>query len=85
MRLPRWFARIVAALLGYFWLPCPRCGRMFAGFEYRGSIPNDRGCFSVTCCPPFDRGFIKTRWGDIPYTRSIEMGFADEPSDGSQT
>mgnify|MGYP001573395446 CR=1 FL=1 len=30
---PRVVARIVAFFLGYFWLPCQRCGRWFAGFE----------------------------------------------------
>lgn len=24
---------IYAKILGYFWLPCPRCGRMFGGHE----------------------------------------------------
>lgn len=30
---PRYVARVLAALLGYFYLPCPNCGKMFAGWE----------------------------------------------------
>jgi hypothetical protein len=33
MIYPRWFARLSAWALGYFWLPCPVCGEDFAGFE----------------------------------------------------
>ena len=29
----RWFNKIYAKLFGYFWLPCPRCDRMFGGHE----------------------------------------------------
>jgi hypothetical protein len=25
----------LAAVLGYFWLPCPLCGRKFAGFQWK--------------------------------------------------
>jgi hypothetical protein len=31
---PRWFARLVASIGGYFWLPCPICNEPFAGFEW---------------------------------------------------
>ena len=30
---PRWLAHLLARLGGYFWLPCPNCGRNFSGFE----------------------------------------------------
>ena len=30
---PRFVARFLAFLFGYFWLPCPLCGKPFAGFE----------------------------------------------------
>jgi len=39
MELPEWFhpprpvASALAWLLGYFYLPCPRCGQPFAGWE----------------------------------------------------
>lgn len=31
----RWWARLVAHSLHYFWLPCPRCGAAFSGREWR--------------------------------------------------
>lgn len=30
---PRFLAHLRAVLGGYFWLPCPICGKHFAGFE----------------------------------------------------
>ena len=32
-RLPRWLNRIYARVFGYFWFPCPICGRDFGGHE----------------------------------------------------
>lgn len=29
-----------AAAFGYFWLPCPLCGRHFGGHECAGSVPD---------------------------------------------
>lgn len=37
-RGPRWWHRLYARLAGYFWLPCPVCGRMFGGHEIGGII-----------------------------------------------
>lgn len=34
MIYPRFLARILAFLGGYFWLPCSLCGKNFAGFEW---------------------------------------------------
>lgn len=58
MRLPhepRWLARVAARMLGYFWLPCPRCGRRFAGYEVTGSVYDDdsrtRGKGTCDRCP----------------------------------
>lgn len=33
--LPRFVHHFIAAALGFFWLPCPRCGEMFGGHEWR--------------------------------------------------
>ena len=33
MNLPRWIHKAYANLMGYFWHPCPICGRMFGGHE----------------------------------------------------
>lgn len=32
-RLPRWTNRLYARVAGYFWVPCPICGRDFGGHE----------------------------------------------------
>ena len=37
--LPRWIHRRYAELLGYFWLPCPLCGRLSGGHEWDGFNP----------------------------------------------
>lgn len=53
MYAPRPWAHLRAILGGYFWKQCPRCGRWFAGYETRGSIPAPgRSDFLLTCCPP---------------------------------
>ena len=31
----RWFQKIYAILFGYFWLPCPICGKYFGGHEWQ--------------------------------------------------
>ena len=39
---------------GYFWLPCPRCGKMFGGHEIgTGRLVRHSGRISCTCpeCP----------------------------------
>jgi hypothetical protein len=35
---PRWLAKVLADVGGYFWLPCPICKEPFAGFEWGESI-----------------------------------------------
>ena len=37
MKKPRFIERIRAFYGGYFWLPCPVCGKMFGGHELRNS------------------------------------------------
>lgn len=37
MKVPRRVAEFLASSFGYFWLPCPLCGQMFAGFEIHES------------------------------------------------
>ncbi len=32
-RAPAWWRRLRAWAGGWFWLPCPRCGKHFAGYE----------------------------------------------------
>jgi hypothetical protein len=48
-RFHHWYAN----RLGYFWLPCPICGREFGGHEWGGSVQstNDPGLSSGVCIP----------------------------------
>jgi hypothetical protein len=53
----RWAHRAYASLAGFFWLPCPLCGKMTAGHEWRdidgkpSRIPKDGepGGFTGIC------------------------------------
>jgi len=36
--LPRIVHYLWATWLGYFWLPCPRCGEEFGGHEWDGTV-----------------------------------------------
>lgn len=51
-RLWRLFNKWWARFRGYFWLPCPRCGRMFGGHEWRATIRCDRSLVTghAVCC-----------------------------------
>ena len=66
-------ARLHAYLAGYFWLPCPNCGRMFGGQElatgtgHSTSIPKPDGsgtglaiCPSCTALGVGDRAWAVT-------------------------
>ena len=61
IRIPRALARgrrAFARAGGYFWLPCPCCGRDFGGFEagHRSICEEHSGYFtSWTCCRWCDR------------------------------
>lgn len=35
---PRFLAKFLANIQGYFWLPCPICKEPFAGFEWGETI-----------------------------------------------
>lgn len=56
LRRPRWFHRVWAWLFGYFWLPCPDCGRMFGGHESAATTDGPRlllpGRDDKMACPP---------------------------------
>lgn len=62
--LPRWIHRAWAFGLGYFWLPCPLCGRYSGGHEWKdrdgfaASVPIEE--YSVaTETGPCERGFVR--------------------------
>ena len=42
---PRFINKLYADLVGYFWTPCPICGRGFGGHEWSGilMITEDNG------------------------------------------
>lgn len=50
---PRWLAWLLALVNGYFWIPCPTCGRSFAGFESGGPAiekgMQDGGAWFIEC------------------------------------
>ena len=54
--LPRVVHQAYAAVMGYFWLPCPRCGLMFGGHERHGgtdyldAYPSMSGQHGRICC-----------------------------------
>lgn len=55
--LPRWVHQAYAFTVGYFWLPCPLCGRATGGHEWRqaggkkDSIPTGKPGISHGICP----------------------------------
>ena len=47
---PRLFHQFYAWVFGYFWLPCPRCGRPFGGHEPSGGrVATSPGMGKMTC------------------------------------
>lgn len=50
---PRWLWHFLAWTQGYFWMPCSRCGRMFGGNEWGGSVwwPEKHYSGGSGCCP----------------------------------
>jgi hypothetical protein len=57
---PRWLARALAWIGGWFWLACPRCGEKFAGFEIGGVVfphaNSTQGWSTCSDCPGEYRG-----------------------------
>lgn len=67
MRLPRILHKWYADVNGYFWLPCPKCGRMFGGHETSWKTTTIRqGDRNMMTCPDHD-SVVK----EIPYTLKI--------------
>lgn len=56
---PRFLAKFIARLTGYFWLPCPICGKEFAGFEFGGGVLYDSNTSGYAVCS--DRACIAER------------------------
>lgn len=51
IRAPEWWRRWRARVRGYFWLPCPICGQMFAGYEKGGGNLWETPYFGSMTCP----------------------------------
>lgn len=70
--LPRWMHRLYAKFRGYFWLPCPICGRPFGGHEKGGTLQRDlfsawlvcRACGDEAQRTNRENGFFATLWGE---------------------
>lgn len=72
--MPRFLHRWYAFVAGYFWTPCPRCGRWFGGHENGGGadyILDDRGWVTCSDCPG-DRTCIDGVWHDGLFFRGQE-------------
>ena len=61
-RLVNW---VYALACGYFWLPCPLCGRMFGGHEAART--------TLRCSSPFIGQMVCWRCNDEARTRSLPM------------
>ena len=52
MKVPRIIAKLISHILGYSWLPCPRCGLMVGGFERTDEViwDDEKKQIGSTCC-----------------------------------
>jgi len=48
-KLPRWMHGVYAMFFGYYWFPCPICGKMFGGHEPSGTIWENTGSGEACC------------------------------------
>lgn len=46
---PRWLARCLAYVGGYYWGPCPVCGKNVAGFEFGADLWRTHNTARITC------------------------------------
>jgi hypothetical protein len=81
--IPRRYVAIrkaLAALSGYFWVPCPLCGYDFAGFEVgrKGLLnPDDPWHAKLTCrwCDDWE-GHRHPKWAPHPWAARQEEALA---------
>jgi hypothetical protein len=74
--MPRFLHKLYAHAVGYFWLPCPICGRMYGGHEianvHTAAIIGDDGKARVVCPDPmcsYEAGVRNTINGHSAYLR----------------
>lgn len=64
-RGPRWIHKLYAEAMGYFWMPCPVCGRMFGGHEWAATIElapgKGQGVCSADCADQRGEWFYTRR------------------------
>jgi hypothetical protein len=72
--IPRLVHRTWAKVNGYFWLPCPICGRMFGGHEVAhkmtASLIDEDGTETIVCPDPlcnYDAGVRNAIAAGKPY------------------
>ena len=46
----RFFNEIYAKIFHYFWIPCPKCGKMFGGHEAGITVVPEDFCTGLICC-----------------------------------
>jgi hypothetical protein len=72
--LPRWCHQLYARGLGYFWLPCPLCGQMSGGHEWkdRNGLPSSVPAYRYGespryegICPQCTREGLGVRLGEV--------------------
>ena len=61
----RFLNQIYAFAWGYFWIPCPVCGKMFGGHEHADgclhTIPSDEPHIGYVICPDCARDGMGAR------------------------
>lgn len=85
MTLPRCVHRAWAALAGYFWMPCPICGRYFGGHECAWvgvTLPSGK-CMTVCSDPEcaYEAGVLQVMNGHKTFVR-IESRFPEYVKEG---
>jgi hypothetical protein len=69
-----WFEKLKANMGGYFWLPCPMCGKMFGGHEKGTDMydPVDLFRGRMTCADPECKKRVEEYNKPIHLKREIE-------------
>lgn len=69
--------RLYAWMFGYFWLPCPVCGRMFGGHEiahrFTAALLGEDGRSCIVCPDPqcsHDAAILNRERGKVQFIRS---------------
>lgn len=58
----RFVNRLRAFITGYFWLPCPHCGKKFGGHEWRDIGGHYSSVGNTGICPDCTKAGVGDRW-----------------------